>query len=99
MTNPHIVKGRYQSFIRKKNRKSVKQSKIITYQPKPFENSNIVDIKSVLTQHPKSSHKLSNNIRQAAKLGSNSSLYNDTKKANNVLKRKKCKNNKTSTCF
>ena len=45
----------YQSFIRKKNRKSVKQSEIITYQPRTFQNSNIVDIKSVFTEHPKTS--------------------------------------------
>ena len=36
------AKEHYQSFIRKKNARSVKQSEIITYQPKPFENSNIV---------------------------------------------------------
>ena len=36
-----------QSFLREKNRKSVKQSKMIVYQPKAFENSNI-DIKSVI---------------------------------------------------
>ena len=39
------AKEHYQSFIRNKNTKSVKQSKIITYQPKTFENPNIVDIK------------------------------------------------------
>ena len=38
------AKEHYQSFIRKKNTKSVKQSEIITYQPKPFENPNIVPI-------------------------------------------------------
>ena len=42
----------YQSFIRKKNRKLVKKSEIVTYQPKTFENPNIVDIKSVITEHP-----------------------------------------------
>ena len=42
----------YQSFIKKKNRKSVNQSEIITYQPKPFENPNTVDIKSIITEHP-----------------------------------------------
>ena len=36
----------YQSFIRKKNTKSVKQSEIITYQLLiTFEKPNIVDIK------------------------------------------------------
>ena len=32
--DPRNAKEHYQSFIRKKNRKSVKQSEIITYQPK-----------------------------------------------------------------
>ena len=41
-----------QSFIRKKNTKSVKQSETITYQPKTFENPNIVDIKLPITEHP-----------------------------------------------
>ena len=53
----------------------------MTYQPKTFENSNIVDTKSVITEHPKTSHKLSKTIRQAEKVGSNNSLYSDTKKA------------------
>ena len=34
--------------MRKKPVKLVKQQKIITYQPKNFENQNIVDIKSLL---------------------------------------------------
>ena len=51
--DPRETKEHYQSFIRKKNTKTVKQSKIITYQPKNFENPNIVDIKSVITEHPK----------------------------------------------
>ena len=45
------AKGQYQSFIRKKNTKPVKKSKIITQQPKMFENPNIVDIKSVIIKH------------------------------------------------
>ena len=55
--DPRNAKEHYQSFMRKKNRKSVKQSEIITYQPKAFENPNTVDIKSVITEHPKTSHK------------------------------------------
>ena len=51
--NPCNAKEHHQSFLRKKNRKSVKQSEIITYQPKTFENLNIVDIKSVITGHSK----------------------------------------------
>ena len=76
--DPCIAKEHYQSFIRKKNTKSVKQSEAITYQPKAFENPNIVDINSVIIEHPKTSHKLYKTIRQAEKVGSNSSLYSDT---------------------
>ena len=42
------VKEHYQLFLRKENRKLVKQPEIITYQPKTFENPNIVDIRSVI---------------------------------------------------
>ena len=69
------AKKHYQSFIIKK--KWVKQSEIITYQPKTFD---IVDIKSIITEHPKTSYKLSKAIRQAEKVGFNSFLYSDTKK-------------------
>ena len=85
------AKEHYQSFIRKKNTKSVKQSKIITYQPKTFENPNLVDIKSVITEHPKTSHKLSKTIRQAEKvshIGSNSSLFSDEKRENFLNEKK-----------
>ena len=85
----------------KKPTKSVKQSKIITQQSKTFENSNIVDIKSVITEYPKSSDKSSKIIRQAEKVsqvGCNSSLYKDTKKMK-IFKQEKCKSNKTNTCF
>ena len=44
------------------------------------KNTNIVDIKSVIIEHPKTSHKLSKTIKQAEKVRSNSSLYNNTKK-------------------
>ena len=80
--DPHNAKQHYQLFIRRKKRKSVKQSKIITYQPKPFENPNPADIKSHITEHPKTSHKLSKTIRKAEKIGSNSSVCSDTKKWN-----------------
>ena len=60
--DPRSAKKHYQSFLRKKNRKLVKHSEIITYQPKTFENPNTVDIKSVITEHPKTSHKLSKTI-------------------------------------
>ena len=57
--DPRNAKKHYQSFMRKKNTKSVKQSKIITYQPKTFEKPNIVDIKPITTEDPRTSHKLS----------------------------------------
>ena len=72
-------KKHYQSFIKNKNPKSVKKSEIITYQPKTFDNSDIVYIKSVITEHLKTSHKLSETISHAEKVGSSSSLYSDTK--------------------
>ena len=88
--DPRDAKEHYQSFIREKNTKSIKQSKIITYQPKTFENPNIVERKSIITEHPKTSHKLSKTIRQAEKVGFNSFLYSDTKNVK-MFKRKKCK--------
>ena len=78
--DPRNAKEHYQSFIRKKYRKSVKQSEVVTYQQNVFENPNIFDLKSVIAEHPKTSHKLSKAIRQAEKVGSNSCLYSDTKK-------------------
>ena len=46
--DPRNAKEHYQSFMRKKNTKSVKQSETSTYQPKTFENPNIVGIKQLL---------------------------------------------------
>ena len=57
----------YQSFIRKKS-KFNKESKIMTQQPKTFENPKIVDIKSVIIEHANISHKLSKTIRQSEKV-------------------------------
>ena len=68
----------------------LKQSKIITDQPKDFENPKIVDIKSIksiITEQPKASHKLSKTVRQPEKVGSSNSLYIDTKKVK-ICKRK-----------
>ena len=90
--DPCNAKEHYQLFIRTKNTKPVKQSKIITQQPKTFENPNIVDIKSVIIEHPKTSHKLSKTIRLAEKVsqvGCNSSFYRDTKKVKKNFKQKK----------
>ena len=76
--DPRNAKEQYQSLIRKKNTKSVKQSKILTQQPKTFENPNIVNIKSVI-EHPKSSQN-SFKAEQVSQEGSSSSLYSNTKK-------------------
>ena len=97
--DPGNAKDYYQLFISMKNTKSVKQLEITTYQPKTFENPNIVDMKSVIVENPKTSHELSKKMRQAKKVGSNSSLCSDTEKKKNFLKRKKCKNKKSSTLF
>ena len=94
-----MLKNTINHFLKKKNRKSVKQSEIITYQPKIFVNPNSVDIKSVITEHPKNSHKFSKAIRKGEKVGSNSSLYSETSKGGNFLNEKKHRNNKTRTCF
>ena len=83
--DPCNTKEHYQSFIREKNTKSVKQAKVITYQPKTFKNPNIIDMKSVITKHPKTLHKLLKIIRQTEKAGS---LHSDTKKWK-FFKRKK----------
>ena len=56
--------------------KLVKQLEIITCQTKIFD---IVDIKSYITEHPKTSHKLSKTIRKGEKVDSSGSLYSDTK--------------------
>ena len=70
---------KHQSFLRKKNRKSAKQSEIITYQTKTVKNPNIVNINLVIIEHPKTLHKLSKTTRKDEKVGCNSSLYTDTK--------------------
>ena len=82
----------YQSFVRNKTTKSGKKIKIITYQPKTFENPNIAEIKPVIIEHPKMSHELSKTIRQAEKLSQvsyNSSLYSNKKKKKKIFLNKK----------
>ena len=69
-----------QIVFTKENTKSVKQSRIITQQPETSKNPNNVDMKLVITEHQKTSHKLSKAIKQTEKVASNSSLYSDTKK-------------------
>ena len=55
-------------------------------------------MKSIITEHPKTSHKLSKTIRQAKNLGSNTPLHIDTKKES-FLNEKKIKMEKMSTYF
>ena len=97
--DPRNAKEHFQSLIIKKNRKSVKQSEITTYKPKTLQILSIVDIKSVITEHPKTSHKLSKTIRKSEKVDSNSSLYSDTKKRGNFLNEKNIKITKQAHAF
>ena len=45
------------------NAKEYCQSKVITHQPKWFENPKILDIKSVIIEHPNTSHNLSKIVK------------------------------------
>ena len=63
-----MLKSTINHLQERKTQNKKKQSKIITYHPENFENPNIVDIKSVFTEHLKTSHKLSQAIRQAEKV-------------------------------
>ena len=75
-----------ESHLKRKNTKSVKLSKVITQQPKTFQNPNITSIKSVIIEHPRTSHQLSKTMRQAERVSqvdsgksSSTSLYSETK--------------------
>ena len=68
------AKEHYQSFIKNKNTKSVKQSNIFIRQAKTFENRNTVDIKLVIIDYLKTSNKLCKTIRQAKII---SQVYSD----------------------
>ena len=89
--DPRNAKEHYESSVRTKNRKSEKQSEIITYQATNFENPNIVDIKSVITKHRKTLHKLSKAIKKGEKVGSNRFLYSNTKNVNIFWRKKSWK--------
>ena len=54
-----MIKNTINHFLKNENQKLVKQSKIITQQPKTIENQNIIDINSFTIEHPKTSLKLS----------------------------------------
>ena len=62
------AKAYYQSYLKRKTKKLVKRSKINTQQRKALENQNILDIKTVIIKHPKSSHKLSKTVRHTGKV-------------------------------
>ena len=63
-----------------------------------MKNPNIVDIKSVITEYPKTSQKSSKTIEKTEKLGFNSSLYSD-KKSENFLNKKNIKITKQEHTF
>ena len=96
--DPRNAKELFQSFIRKKNTKSLKQSKLIPH-PKKFWKSKHCLFKISYTEHPKTSHKFSKTTRQAEKVSSNSSLHSDTKKSKNVLNEKNVKTTKRAHAF
>ena len=81
-------------FFKRKDTKSVKRSKIVAQQPKAFENPNIVDMKSVVKKHPKTSYKLSKTIENRLKKFTKQILARVLIAIYIVIK--KCKNNKTS---
>ena len=74
----------------------MKQSKIISQQPKTLENKSIADIKLVTIEHPKTFLKVSKSIRQAEKVsqvcgaGKNcdSLLYSEAKRCEIFLNEK-----------
>ena len=95
--DPSNAEVYYNSYLKRKNTKLVKRSNIITEQLKAIENPNFVDIKSVIIEHSKISHKFSKIIRQAEKVSqvaseksSNNPLY--SKKSTNFLSKKKNNN-------
>ena len=66
------AKGHYKSFLKNKNQKLVKRSKIITQQPKTLEKPNIIDIKSVTIENLKTSRESFKTIRYAKKVSQGS---------------------------
>ena len=61
-------------IYRKEKHKVSKAIKNYYLSTKKIKKPKIVDIKSVITEHPKTSHKLFKTVRQAEKVGFNSSL-------------------------
>ena len=73
IADPSNAKEYYNSYLKRNNTKLAKRSKIITQQLKALENPNIIDIKSVIIEHPKTSHKLSKTTMHTEKLSQVSS--------------------------
>ena len=69
----------------------VKPSKVITQQPKTKENSNIIDIKSITVEHPKTSCKLSKITRQTKNVSTICPWYKEKAKKWWNKKQKKAK--------
>ena len=56
LPDPSTNKEYYNSYLKRRNKKAIKQSKIITQQLKPIINLYTVDIKPVIIEHAKTSH-------------------------------------------
>ena len=56
------------SYLKNKTEKLVNGSNIISQQLKAIENPNIIDIKSVTMERPKTFHNLYKTIRQTKKI-------------------------------
>ena len=74
--DPRNVKEHHELFLRKKNSNSVKQLEIITY-----KSNNLALLIKIRYYRPCENFKLSRTIKKGEKIGSNSSLYSDTKTA------------------
>ena len=83
------IQTKLRTKIEKKIGKSIKSN---CSKPKTIKNPKIVDIKSAIIEHPKTSGKLSKTLKQAKKIGSGkkfeSPLYRETKKSENLLNEK-----------
>ena len=73
-------KEHYQSFLIKKISKTIANNYLSI--------KNIVDVNSVIIEHPKTSHKSFKTVAKGGKVGSNSSLYSDTKKVKSFWTKK-----------
>ena len=75
----------------------LKRSKIITDLPKTTEKTNIIDLKSVTIEHPKTSRKIFKTIRHTKKVSqvsgagrdSISPLYKETTETENAFDKKR----------